>query len=269
MKHLKLYLALVLIVFMAFGCSKIPTETENDKAALINNQAAAFSIATNSGSMFDFAGGFNSGLTGWTPDTSPTKAVKAPPDTLWIGPTTYNNYYNNTSTPGWYYYKFSVSDTLSTNAGRIWVKFTNDCWATPTQLPVTRVHWSFDDTVTSNNGTLYLRYAAYQSYVSLTDTIHFNGGWHYTPTIVGVTLSWDFSWSDVSRYGWNTYPRTCSGTFNYAGEFGVTATFTFTNGNGTGSASYNSAVFADFVFNSDTTGYYTVTGDTTKHNFTW
>ncbi|HTY09272.1 MAG TPA: hypothetical protein VMF29_08925, partial [Candidatus Edwardsbacteria bacterium] len=193
-----------------------------------------------------------------------SKGAKAPPDTCWHGPAAHSDHYVTTASDGWYYW--TVLDN-AVNQDKIWVKFTNDIWANPAAT-VTRVDWSMDMSTTYNNTTSNTEYSAYIGYGS--DTLHYTGAWYIGATSGGTTAWYEFTWTNLSRYGWGpATPRTCSGTFSYTSSVGVSGSYTFTNGAGTGTCSYGGETIASFVFHNDGTGYYTITGGTTQYPFSW
>ncbi len=261
MKILRSALVSLAIVSLAAltGCSK----KENPAAPTTDNTNAtrAAGVAGYSTGMIDFAGGFGGGLGSFVPTSS--KGAKAPPDTCWHGPTTHSNHYVTTTSGNWYYW--NVMNTTESQM-TLWVKFTDDIWANPA-ANVTRVDWSMLMASTYGGTTSNTEYSAFVRYGA--DTLHYTGAYWIGVTSGGTTTSFEFTWTEISRYGWDGATRTCSGTFAYSGAGGVSGNYTFTNGSGTGSASYGGAVFASFVFNSNGTGYYTVTGSTTQYPFNW
>jgi hypothetical protein len=254
-------LAVCCAVTFSAGCAKKSNPTAVPPAADNTNQTRANDVKTNVTGMLDFIGDFSGSLGGFMPSSA--KGTKTPPDTCWHGPTDHSNHYNNPATGGWYSCNLSG---LYGPAATIWVKFIDDIWANPS-ANVTRVDWSTDMTMTSGGGTATAKYSAYAGYGA--DTLHYNGAYWIDVTGGGTTSAFEFTWTNISRYGWEAGVRTCTGTFAYTGTGGISGNFTFANGSGTGSASYNGTALADFVFNSDGTGYYTVAGSTTQYQFNW
>ncbi|MRR08619.1 hypothetical protein EG831_00680 [bacterium] len=262
MKFLKATLAILMIVMVAVavGCSKKDSPTAAP-ATDNTSQTRAASVTSFTTGMIDFAGGFSNGLGSFVPTSS--KGAKTPPDTCWHGPVSHSSHYVDPATAGWYYW--NVMNTTESQM-TLWVKFADDVWANPS-ANVTRVDWSM--LMVSNYGgtTSNTEYSAYVGYG--TDTLHYTGAYWIGITSGGTVTSFEFTWTNISRYGWEGSTRTCDGVFAYSGAGGVSGNYTFTNGSGTGSASYNGTVFASFVFNNDGTGYYTVTGSATQYQFTW
>jgi hypothetical protein len=262
--RITLSISLVLALALAVGCGKkenptTPATTTNPPAQQVSD---AQSIAGYGTGAIGFTKGFSGGLSGWTPGTTAPKAAigitglaELPKwdTTGWQGPTNHTNYWNPTSASGWYY------DTLldSTMVVKIWAKFKPD-----TVNPV-RVDWEYNYTTADT----VLEFSAYCS--TATGTTH-NGGWYVGYSIGTNTLYyWRFTWSNVTNTGWEGNPRLCSGQFEYTSNHGVSGSFTFTNGSGTGSASINSTIFVNYVFNNDGTGHYTIVGYTTQYPFNW
>jgi|GEM_PF-2912301 len=271
MKALKTFLAIsaVFLLAVSFGCSKQEDPVAPDDTSTITptQQATYASLAeSNSEMAIEFAKGFSGGLAGWSPSTSKMAPQDAKIDSGWtLYGGTHTNHFNTTASSGWYFYNIITDiDTLTKDTIVYWVKFTDDIWANPSAI-VTRVDWEMHH---ESNGvvTEYSAYATQQP----GDTVH-SGGWYVGITASSITASWLFTWTNVTQNGWTGNPRTCSGTFNYSGYYGVSGNFTFTNGAGTGVAKYNDSQFAKFTYNNDGTGYYTLVGDnyTEHHDFTW
>jgi hypothetical protein len=276
MKQLKMYLVLVLIAFVAFGCSKTPTETPVEKTTTLTTtqqDGYAQSAKDDALACIDFTGSFSGGLENWTPLTSASKsanitysASKAVPIGWSLLGTTHSNYFNPTANTGWYKY-----DSLNVAYTNLYVKFTNDIWANPAAL-VTRVDWEFGGS--DSSGIATYEYSAYATQDSGA-TVH-NGSWYYDLHAAGSLVSYAlFTWTNVTHTGWDGATRTCSGAFNYTfnstGTTTLTGSFTFTSGAGTGTASYMTTEVVRYVFNADGTAYYTLAGESfaTPHAFTW
>lgn len=216
----------------------------------------------------DFTSGFSGGLAGWSPSTSKLAPRDTKLDSGWVlYSDTHSNHFNAIATTGWYYFNYIYDvnpDSGITDTIVYWVKFTDDIWA-DTSVIVTRVDWE------QNKADPYVT-TEYSAYVTQQpgDSVH-SGGWYVGINTSGVIASWVFNWANVTETGWDTTPRTCSGSFNYTGYFGISGSFTFTNGTGIGSAKYNNELFAKFTYNSDGTGYYTLVGDnyTKQYIFEW
>lgn len=273
MKTLKKFLVVsaVFLLAVSFGCSKEPTAADTDDTTTLTatQQASYATLAeSNSEMAIDFAKGFSGGLNSWVPPTT-SKAVPggAKVDSGWtLSSDTHTNHFNTTASSGWYYYDVIYDlDTLGTkDTIRYWVKFTDDVWANPSAV-VTRVDWEMN----SSESYVTTEYSAYVT-KQPNDSVH-SGGWYVGINTSGITASWLFTWSNVTIAGWDTNPRTCSGSFTYSGYFGVSGSFSFTNGTGSGVANCNGTQFAKFTYNNDGTGYYTLAADgyTAHHDFTW
>jgi hypothetical protein len=262
--RISLSLTLALAVMAAVGCSK----KENPTTPVTTTPPAqsvtyAQGVTSNGLDAIDFASGFSGGLSGWDPGTSQPKSLQgkypipanaAKWDTMWHGPTTHANYWNDTATGGWFY--VTLMDTINLTM-TVWAK------ATPDTNNPTRVDWEFNLAM-GDTGTEYSAYCE-----EVNDTT-FNGGWYIGYKIGTTTVYyWRFTWTNVTSTGWTGTTRTCSGQFNYTSNYGVSGSFTFTNGSGTGSASLNGTVFVNYVFNNNGTGYYTIVGYSTQYPFNW
>ncbi|MDO9026323.1 MAG: hypothetical protein Q7U87_00425 [bacterium] len=276
MKQFKLYLVLVLIAFVAFGCSKTPTETTDDAGdtPLTTPQQDTYAQNAQGSALdcIDFAGSFSGGLENWAPVTSTSKSsfgTTFAPKTAPVGWSLYSGtnstHFSTTATSGWYKY-----DSLAIPYANLYVKFTNDVWAIPTAL-VTRVDWELSGT--DSSGIMTYEYSAYVSRDSGATIL--NGGWYYSVSAAGTTSYALFTLTNITQTGWEGVTRTCSGSFNYkynyAGSDLLTGSFTFTSGAGTGTVSYMTTEIARYVFNADGTAYYTLAGESfaTPHAFTW
>lgn len=193
MKQLKLYLALVLIAFVAFGCSKTPTETPTDEptttALPTTQQAAAASVATTNiaaslSGVDNMAGGLSSG------SYSISKSGKTPPSSEWVS-----------GTDGWYYY----SDSLHYYIDTIKVKFTPDIWGGANVAPypqATKVEYKyFYDTTTTDGGATVNSKLLYQGLCQRTDTLsvvvsgNYNYSYTYTYTSSVYSMDLSYFWS--------------------------------------------------------------------------
>lgn len=274
MKQFKLYLTLVLIVFVAFGCSKTPTETEETTPPLTTTQQDTYAQTAQGSALdcIDFAGSFSGGLENWTPITTTSKSPTQPARFTKTAPVgwslyggTNSTHFSTTASSGWYKY-----DSLAIPYASLYVKFTNDVWANPTVL-VTRIDWELSGT--DSAGIMTYEYSAYVSRDSGAAVV--NGGWYYGLSAAGTAYYALFTLTNITQTGWEGTTRTCSGSFNYrynyAGSDLLTGSFTFTSGAGTGTVSYMTTEIARYVFNADGTAYYTLAGENfaTPHAFTW
>jgi hypothetical protein len=276
MKQFKSYMVMVLVAFVAFGCSKTPTETPGDETTPLTTaqqDTYAQSAKDNTLDCIAFTGSFSGGLENWAPITSASKstnnqyyASKTVPVGWSLLGATHSNYFNPTANTGWYKY-----DSLNVAYTNLYVKFTNDIWANPSAL-VTRVDWEISGS--DSSGITTYEYSAYATQDSGA-AVH-NGSWYYDVTAAGSTVSYAlFTWTNVTKTGWDGATRTCSGSFNYTfnstGTTILTGSFTFTSGTGTGTVSYMTTEVARYVFNADGTAYYTLAGESfaTPHAFTW
>ncbi|MDI6740088.1 MAG: hypothetical protein QME74_06965 [Candidatus Edwardsbacteria bacterium] len=262
MKILRSVLAILVISAMAvtLGCSKKDSPTTPTTTPPAGTTATASNLSGATLGAINFASGFSSGLSGYVP-AAPSK--KSPPDTLiWIGPVDHANHYNSPANSGWYYWTISDTGIYQT---KVWVKFTPDWWQSPT-TPPTRVDMGVNMTITLPQSSSSTEFAAYMEQA---DPTHYNGKFWIGTTASATTVSWEFIYSNISSTGWDSTPRTCSGSFSYSGYGGWSGSYTFANGSGTGDAAYGGVNYIHFVFNADGTGYYTISGSSTQHPFTW
>ena len=279
----------ILIGLLAlWGCSKKnPTQATNKS----QEQAFATESQTNAVRATGFVGSFSGGL-GSTPgqpktDGSPTflpqSPTLSPPDTSW------HRGQNPHQAPdtNWYWRRWVLPDSQWTFTDTVFVKFIPNIWDTaqhrPDTVKVTRVDWegliygvnSSSQTTTSLDESAWARYS--------TDTTKTDGGFKVVGTVkTGSTTvssyTYQFDWTNCTRTGWSGQPRTCSGTITWSATssyafqtYNLNGSYTFTNGNGTGEAKLSNVKFAEFHFNNNGTGYYTLLSESwqIQHPFFW
>ena len=279
----------ILIGLLAlWGCSKKnPTQATNKS----QEQAFATESQTNAVRATGFVGSFSGGL-GSTPgqpktDGSPTflpqSPTLSPPDTSW------HRGQNPHQAPdtNWYWRRWVLPDSQWTFTDTVFVKFIPNIWDTaqhrPDTVKVTRVDWegliygvnSSSQTTTSLDESAWARYS--------TDTTKTDGGFKVVGTVkTGSTTvssyTYQFDWTNCTRTGWFGQPRTCSGTITWSATssyafktYNLSGSYAFTNGTGTGEAKLSNVKFADFHFNNNGTGYYTLLSESwqIQHPFFW
>jgi hypothetical protein len=293
MKQFKLYLVLVLIAFVAFGCSKSPTETPTTTtttptttALPTTQQTAAASVATTNitasiNGVEDMASGLNTG------SFSPKKGAKIPP-TYWTA-----------IADNWYLF----SDTAFGYIDTIKVRFTPNIWASgppyakPTKIEY-RYFWNQDTTYSGATCTNRLEYNGMAQRPDTTSIIvsgnyNYSYTYSYSSTVYSMNLSylWSCTYDNVStdrssnksgHYTYScTYPfyddanpaagvshTTLTGEMSFAsngdGNLG-------TAGDGyAGFCATNGTTFVKY-YSLGTSRYYTLAGESfaTPHAFTW
>jgi len=219
MKQIKLYLVLVLIALVAFGCSKTPTSTDDTTtptttALPTTQQTAAATVATsNIDACMDGTDNMAGGLSSGSFSPSFKKSGKTPPDTFWtLGP------------DGWYYYSSDTYYYLDT----VKVKFTPDIWASTSPYPqATKVEYKYYyDTTTTENGATLTSKLLYQGLCQRSDTLSVvvsgNYNYSYTYTYTSSVYSMDLS------YLWNCTFDNVNATYeDKTGHFTYSCTYPF------------------------------------------
>jgi hypothetical protein len=288
MKQFKMYLVLVLIAFVAFGCSKTPTETETTPAPTTTalpatQQTAAASVATTNATASiegtdDMAGGLSSG------NFSPSfkKGGKTPPDTFWT-----------LGADGWYFYSNDNYYYLDT----VKVKFTPDIWASAAPYPqATKVEYKYyyDTTTTNEGGTVTSKFL-YTGLCQRADTLSLivsgNYNYNYTYNInytaytMDLSYLWNFSFDNVNvtysdqtgHYTWScTYPFVNEATPTTISHTSLTGEMKFdANGYGNlgadgyaGWCATEGTIFVKY-YSTSTEKYYTLAGDGFTAHITW
>ena len=282
------FLILLIGLLPLWGCSKKnPTQATNKP----QEQAFATESQTNAVRATGFVGSFSGGL-GSTPgqpktDGSPTflpqSPTLSPPDTSW------HRGQNPHQVPdtNWYWRRWVLPDSQWTFTDTVFVKFIPNIWDTaqhrPDTVKVTRVDWEgliYGSNPTSGT-TTNLDESAWARYS--TDTTKTDGGFKVVGTVkTGSTTvssyTYQFDWTNCTRTGWIGQPRTCSGSITWSAtssyafqNYSLSGSYTFTNGTGTGEAKLSNVKFADFHFNNNGTGYYTLLSESwqIQHPFFW
>jgi hypothetical protein len=283
----------ILIGLLAlWGCSKKnPTQATNKS----QEQAFATESQTNAVRATGFVGSFSGGL-GSTPDTAkpfggsvffPPNQILGPDSvpTGWTGPDT--NPHQPSTPPYWYWRRWVFPDSQWTFTDTVYVKFTPNIWdSLHARDTVTRVDWegliygvnSSSQTTTSLDESAWARYST-----NPPDNTKTDGGFKVVGTVkTGSTTvssyTYQFDWTNCTRTGWSGQPRTCSGTITWSATssyafqtYNLSGSYTFTNGTGTGEAKLSTVKFADFHFNNNGTGYYTLLSESwqIQHPFFW
>jgi predicted small lipoprotein YifL len=277
----------ILIGLLAlWGCSKKnPTQATNTP----QEQAFASESQTNAVRATGFVGSFSGGL-GSTPGQPmpngapvffPPSQTFNPPDSSW------HKGQNPHQPPDttWYWKRWVFPDSLWTFTDTVYVKFTPDIWGSGLP-PVTRVDWqgliygvnSSSQTTTSLDESAWARYST-----NPPDTTKTDGGFKVVGSVkTGSTTvssyTYQFDWTNCTRRGWIGQPRTCSGTITWSATssyafrtYNLSGSYAFTNGSGTGEAKLSNVKFADFHFNNNGTGYYTLLSESwlIQHPFFW
>ena len=267
MKHLKMYLVLVLIAFVAFGCSKdTPTETPppaTDPAVTQQTYAASAGegMATTCETGISSFSGYLSGF-----KKTPGKADYD--STYWWGPDGSGWYYLYWNTTGIIYPDSAGSDTT---AYTYLYKIRFD----PTTAAPESVewYWTYKDTTTA--------YAEYHGKVMHDyDALHLKGFWTWGVYSPVYDFVWSFTFDSVSTAtsdyqghytftcnNWPCYTATGSQLLNLTGNYLFNI-----DGSGTGTLYADGVEIVRYVFYtmSDTTrGYYTLLAESwaTQHSF--
>ncbi|MDP2808080.1 MAG: hypothetical protein Q8O74_08120 [bacterium] len=186
MKQVKLYLVLVLIAFVAFGCSKTPTETPPPANTTPTKetqvaQAAddlAFSCEGNIGTWDGY-------LTG----SSWKKSGKDVVDTMWWGPDAQSWYRAYLGNAGWIY---SPSGDTTAYLYRWSLRFFPDVWATVAADKPDSLEWRWDYKDTSASSSWYMKLG--YDY----DTLHVKGLWEWRLASGTYNFAYIFTFDSVS-----------------------------------------------------------------------
>ena len=195
MKQQRLYLALVLIAFVAFGCTKTPTETTITPAtstAITDSTVQASVAGQASSNVSTTMGEVSSMSTSLTSGSFTPKGLKSPPTNWTIG------------TDGWYMYTYggySEGDSFK-------LKFTPDIWASspPYHKPGKieyKYFWNNDTSYTGYTLLSRLYYYGMGQYHLLDTTATIvEGTWlfDYTHHVTATGYDMDFSYNWTCNY---------------------------------------------------------------------
>jgi len=300
---------LILLVGLValWGCGKKSVTQATGNLNPTQESAFASEAQTNAALATGFVGGYSDGL-GSTPgqpksNGAPVFFSPSPtlgPDTVptgWTGPET--NPHQPATPPYWYWKRWAGTDTMGTFTDTVFVKFIPNLWDTanhrPDTVKVTHVDWegliywinTSGNTSTSLDETASVGYSSGGA-----DTTKTDGAFKVVGSVKtgGTTISsytYNFAWTNCTRTGWRGVSRTCSGTITWdarstyvAVAYDLKGSYTFTGGSpvvGTGEAQFKNLLtgtyttFANFTFNSDGSGYYTLLSENWKipHSFWW
>jgi|GEM_PF-2390740 hypothetical protein len=272
MKHLKLYLVLVMIALAAFGCSKDNPAASDDG----NNNTVPTKEVQVAQAADDLAFVCNnniSSMSGYLTGSEWKKGGKDVVDSIWWGPDAQNWYraYLSTST-GWIY---SPNGDTANYFYRWSIRFFPDVWATvPRDTPDSlEWRWDYKDT-TAYSSWWYLKLG--YDY----DTLHVKGGWEWHAEASAYSFAYIFTFDSVSIasgdyqghyiFSCNYWPYLTADGYvlgTLSGEYHIGSTRA-----GTGSVKLDDTELVRFVFfvpDSTYDGYYTLATESwaTNHYF--